>query len=99
MKIAVFSIEVGHDVRKVINKIFELSIDKNITYQIYSELYKSLNLNDHSEFNNHSDLDSEVDLMISIGGDGTFLRTLDIIRDKSIPALEGDILKIFPRLR
>ena len=25
--------------------------------------------------------------MISIGGDGTFLRTLDIIRDKSIPVL------------
>ena len=30
MKIAVFSIEVGHDVRKVINKIFELSIEETL---------------------------------------------------------------------
>ena len=87
MKIAVFSIESGDDVKRVIDKIFDLSINKNVSYQIYSELYKSLNLNNHSLFNNHSDLDPEVDLMISIGGDGTFLRTLDIIRDKSIPVL------------
>ena len=87
MKIAIFSIGRSDDVIRVIDKIFDLSINKNISYQIYSELYKSLNLNDHSLFNNYSDLDSEIDLMISIGGDGTFLRTLDIIRDKGIPVL------------
>ena len=72
MKIAVFSIEAGDDVRVVIDKIFDLSVNKNVSYQIYSELYESLNLNDHSLFNNHSDLDPKIDLMISIGGDGTF---------------------------
>ena len=87
MKIAVFSIEAGDDVIEVIDKIFDLSVNKNVSYQIYSELYESLNLKDHSLFNNHSDLEPDVDLMISIGGDGTFLRTLDIIRDKSIPVL------------
>ena len=50
MKIAVFSIESGDDVKRVIDKIFDLSINKNISYQIYSELYKSLNLNNHRLF-------------------------------------------------
>ena len=40
MKIAVFSIEAGDDVIEVIDKIFDLSVNKNVSYQIYSELYE-----------------------------------------------------------
>ncbi len=87
MKIAIFSIDTNDDVKNVIDKVFKLSINKNITFHIYSELYKSLRLKGHSLYNNHLDLKTEVDLMISIGGDGTFLRTLGIVRDKGIPIL------------
>ena len=87
MKIAIFSIDTNDDVKNVIDKVFKLSINKNITFHIYSELYKSLRLKGHSLYNNHLDLHTEVDLMISIGGDGTFLRTLGIVRDKGIPIL------------
>ena len=87
MKIAIFSIDTNDDVKNVIDKVFKLSINKKITVHIYSELYKSLILKGHSLYNNQLDLHSEVDLMISIGGDGTFLRTLGIVRDKGIPIL------------
>ena len=87
MKIAIFSIDSSDDVKSVIDKIFKLSINKNISFHIYSELYRSLGLKGHSLYNNHLDLNSEFDLMISIGGDGTFLRTLGLVRDKEIPVL------------
>ena len=87
MKIAIFSIDSSDAVKSVIDKIFKLSINKNISFHIYSELYKSLRLKGHSLYNNHLELNSEFDLMISIGGDGTFLRTLGLVRDKGIPVL------------
>ena len=87
MKIAIFSIDSSDDVKSVIDKIFKLSINKNISFHIYSELYRSLGLKGHCLYNNHLDLNSEFDLMISIGGDGTFLRTLGLVRDKEIPVL------------
>jgi len=36
-------------------------------------------------FNDYSDVPSNLDIMISIGGDGTVLETVSIIRDKEIP--------------
>ena len=62
MKIAIFSIDSSDDVKSVIDKIFKLSINKNISFHIYSELYTSLGLKGHSLYNNHLDLNSEFDL-------------------------------------
>ena len=87
MKIAIFSIDANDEIKRVVDNIFDISINKNISFHIYFKLFESLNLKDHNVFNNYMDLDSDLDLMISIGGDGTFLRTLNIIRDKGIPVL------------
>lgn len=38
-------------------------------------------------FLSHSDLDKNVNYMLSVGGDGTFLETLTFIRNKGIPVL------------
>jgi NAD+ kinase len=38
-------------------------------------------------FNSHQDVKSGVDLMISIGGDGTFLKSVSYIKDSGIPIL------------
>lgn len=38
-------------------------------------------------FNSHLDLDDKIDFMFSIGGDGTFLSTLNYIRNSKIPVL------------
>src|SRR6187549_933159 len=41
----------------------------------------------YSVFNSSSDLDDSFDCMISLGGDGTLLDTVTLIRDKNIPVL------------
>lgn len=38
-----------------------------------------------SLFEKHEDLDSEFDFMISIGGDGTFLESVELVRNLNIP--------------
>jgi len=39
------------------------------------------------EFSSHNDLHSGIDLTISIGGDGTFIKTVGFIRDSGVPIL------------
>lgn len=38
-------------------------------------------------FESHNDLKSNVDLMISVGGDGTFLKAVSFVRDSNVPIL------------
>ena len=38
-------------------------------------------------FKKHADIKNDVDIMISIGGDGTFLETIHLIKDSGIPVL------------
>lgn len=40
---------------------------------------------DASSFSHHSELTSDIDFLISLGGDGTLLDTVTLIRDKAIP--------------
>ena len=41
----------------------------------------------HSVFNKNQDIVNDIDILISIGGDGTFLETINIVRSSGIPIL------------
>lgn len=41
----------------------------------------------NSVFNKHVDIKGKIDVLICIGGDGTFLETINVIRDSEIPVL------------
>ena len=67
------SIAKKHDIELVIEKEFSSIIsDKNSSNKI---------------FINHKDLDRTYDLMITIGGDGTLLRSITYVRDLGIPIM------------
>ena len=67
------SIAKKHDVELVLEKEFNSIIsDKNSSNKI---------------FVNHKDLDRTYDLMITIGGDGTLLRSITFVRDLGIPIM------------
>ncbi len=53
-------------------------------HQISHEL---LGAETYSTFKSSEDLDDSIDCMISLGGDGTLLDTVTLIRDKNIPVL------------
>ena len=91
MKIAIYgrpfakqSIEFIHKFFKTLSsKDNELFIHKDFANFLRKELnfYPPIN----AEFNKHEDLSSEFDFMISIGGDGTFLESVELVRHLNIP--------------
>ena len=81
MVIALFSREINESTKNVINSFFlsnhskqsKFFIEKNVLDGI--ENIENLNL---VAFETSNDLDSSIDIMVSIGGDGTFLRCIEL---------------------
>lgn len=46
---------------------------------------KEISIEHYNMFHSHKDLDESFDFFISIGGDGTFLRSISFVRDSGIP--------------
>jgi NAD+ kinase len=92
MKIAIY----GQSVDKISKNIFLeiLNISKNQNLVLFVEekynsvLLKKLKTNhNHKVFSSYNDLDKSIDMMITIGGDGTLLRSITYIRDLGIPII------------
>jgi len=92
MKIAIY----GQSPDKISKNIFLelLNISKNEGIILFIEekyntilLKKSKISHNHKLFSSHNDLDSSIDLMITIGGDGTLLRSITFVRDLGIPII------------
>ena len=90
MVIALFSREINDSTKNVINSFFsskhakqsKFFIEKNILDGL--ENIENLNL---VPFETSNDLNSSIEIMLSIGGDGTFLRSIEFVRDLDIPVL------------
>lgn len=65
----------------------------NPVVSIYEPFYHALNkklnidIQKNSLFNTAHDLPDTTDLMLSLGGDGTFLKTVSIIKDSGVPVV------------
>jgi len=92
MKIAIY----GQSVDKISKNIFLeiLNISKSQNLELFVEekynsvLLKKLKTNhNHKVFSSYNDFDKGIDMMITIGGDGTLLRSITYIRDLGIPII------------
>lgn len=92
MKIAIFGQYYKNDTRPIIKDIFvffnrnqvELIIEADFLKILYEEQILE---KPYKTFASHEDLDNSIDLLVSIGGDGTILRAVTFVRDKEIPIL------------
>ncbi len=92
MKVAIYGRSFGDPFIPNIQELFDklISFGWNITiYQPFrSYLSPRIEIDKITEvYNKHNDIAKGVDLLISIGGDGTFLETINIVRDSGIPIL------------
>lgn len=56
--------------------------------ELKDQLVKKIGIaNDYDEFSTRADLKSGIDLAFSVGGDGTFIKTVSYIRDSGVPIL------------
>lgn len=93
MQVALFGRKLPAQARENIAALIDKLSQLQIRICMYEPLYRYL----HSTFglrpgvtgffHDHSDLDPGTDYLFSLGGDGTFLETLNLVRDSGIPVL------------
>jgi NAD+ kinase len=92
MKIAIYSRGIENNQIKDIHQLFDELISNGaepVFFQdFFNQFYSAVNLeNNYSTFNSFEDLDESIDCMISLGGDGTLLDTVTLVRHSGIPIL------------
>ena len=90
MVLALFSQEISESVNDVVQSFLSSKFSKESKFYVEKKLHDKLAFDVDLElisFNKSKDLDSSIDLLVSIGGDGTFLRTIEYVRDLNIPVM------------
>ena len=92
MKIAIYGQSVDKISKNIFLEILNISRNQNLVLFVEekynSVLLKKLKTNhNHKVFSSYNDLDKSIDMMITIGGDGTLLRSITYIRDLGIPII------------
>jgi NAD+ kinase len=93
MKIAIFGKNFNRDFRKYIQEFFNNLESNNIDVVIYKPFCDYLMTEMHylpkieSVFNGVEDAPEEVDFLISIGGDGTFLESIRFLKNFNVPVI------------
>lgn len=79
-----FIVEVQHLLNRISAQANSLSLHSDYAVELRK---KGVNLPEFIPFNDHLELKDSADILLSIGGDGTFLNTLMLVRDNGIPVL------------
>lgn len=90
MKIAIYSRGIENNQHQdVISLLDELALSgvELVFYQdFFNQFYSGINSKaNYSTFNSSDDLDENIDFLISLGGDGTLLDTVALVKDSGIP--------------
>ncbi len=92
MKIALFGKTINNDCQNYVEQLLEILKQSGIAINIFEPFYKKnisqfQNIQTYTLFNSHQELINNTDFVISLGGDGTMLDTISLIRDSGIPVM------------
>ena len=90
MKIAIFGQFYHKNAEEAVEILLDYLYEKNTNVYLEEQFFKIINLQltdnkDYSSFKTFQSLDKSFDLLISIGGDGTMLRSATLVKDLDIP--------------
>lgn len=92
MKVAIYSRVIGADQQTDVQELFAELTKNNIKAVIYHPFFETIrscftHLDTVQVFYAAEDLDESIDFLISLGGDGTMLDTVTLVKNKNIPVL------------
>ncbi|SMO65217.1 NAD kinase [Solitalea koreensis] len=92
MKIALYGRQFSNNSLPFIQEVFDSLVSHSVDMVIYKEFKefleaKGINTGGTEAFATHSDLTGQVSCMLSLGGDGTLLDTVTLVRDSGMPVL------------
>jgi NAD+ kinase len=92
MKIAIYSRGLENapinDISQLLNQLIKVGAEPIIYQDFFNLIYSAIKIEGkYSTFSAGDDLDPEIDCIISLGGDGTMLDTVTLVKDSAIPIL------------
>ncbi len=92
MKIAIYSRGIENnqlqDIELLIKELAAYDVEPVFFQDFFNLFYSAVNITgNYSTFSSSADLDLTIDCMISLGGDGTLLDTVTLVKDTGIPVL------------
>lgn len=92
MKVALFGKVYTSIQKQYLQLLIDELIERNSEIVIYEPYFKAIdgevNFSEKiSFFNVHDDINKDIDILFSVGGDGTLLDTVSFVRDSGIPIL------------
>lgn len=92
MKVAIYSRAIDYDQQGEVQQLLDELVKEKVEPVIYHPFFEKIKLNlklppVFSTFSEAGNLDESIDFLISLGGDGTLLDTITLVRDKNIPVL------------
>ncbi len=92
MKIALFGKAYSDNQKEYLQLLIDELANRNVIICIYEPYFKKISSNvvfrNHPIlFNTNKDIKSDVDMLFSVGGDGTLLDTVPLVRNSGIPIL------------
>lgn len=92
MRVGVYGRQFNDTFIPAIQELFNVMRELEWEVHVYEPFCKSLQGRINVEcsptfFNKHAEISGKIDILISVGGDGTFLETVHIVRDSGIPVL------------
>jgi len=92
MKIAIYSRGIKdnqhHDIVQLLDELALSNVEPVFYQDFFNQFYSSIDIKTkYSTFNSSDDLDESIDCIMSLGGDGTLLDTVTLIKDSGIPVV------------
>lgn len=92
MRIAIYSRGIEHnqqqDIELLLSELAKHDAEPVFFQEFFNKIYSAVNIEGtYSTFNSSSDMDTSIDCLISLGGDGTLLDTVTLVKDTGIPVL------------
>lgn len=92
MRIAIYGREFNNSVLPYVQEVFDALNNHNIKVSVFLKYKHFIEdkvrlYGDVDIFSNHTELANKADVLISLGGDGTLLDTLSLVRDSGLPVI------------
>ena len=92
MKIAIYSRGIENnqlpDINILLTELVNLGAEPVFFQDFFNQIYAAINIEcKYSTFNSSEDMEPDIDCLISLGGDGTLLDTVTLVKDSGIPVL------------
>ena len=92
MRIAIYSRGIENnqqqDIQLLLEELAKRGVEPVFYQDFFNQFYSSIDIKaKYSTFNSYEDLDDSIACLMSLGGDGTLLDTVTLVRDKGTPVV------------